>query len=174
MKLNESEYNKIFIEQFQCNKDQFHREFERVVLEHGYSEEIKLAFYKAAFKNFIELVKKDLNKDEAFASTVIKCYDIFLRKLQDDLIDIDDITIQRNNFINLELPKIKVSFNSKPETKQYNLNTKYGRRKSRDQANRNYENGTPEYRKEIDNLRTFAFIIIIVIAVIVYMIKYSK
>lgn len=59
------------------------------------------------------------------------------------------------------------------QRKQYNLHTKYGRRKAREQARYNYDNGTPEYRADIDHMKTIAWLVIIVIAVIVGAIIYS-
>ncbi|MGE9311084.1 hypothetical protein ACLOAU_05540 [Niabella sp. CJ426] len=59
------------------------------------------------------------------------------------------------------------------QRKQYNLNTKYGRRKAREQAQYNYDNGTPEYRDDIDSMKTIAWLVIIVIAIIVGAIIYS-
>ena len=60
-----------------------------------------------------------------------------------------------------------------PQRKQYNVHTKYGRGKAREQAQYNYDNGTPEYRSDIDNMKTIAWLVIIVIAVIVGAIIYS-
>ena len=35
--------------------------------------------------------------------------------------------------------------------KSYNPNSKNGRRNNRDRAEYNYQNGTPDYRKSVDN-----------------------
>jgi uncharacterized membrane protein YvbJ len=46
--------------------------------------------------------------------------------------------------------------------RNYNLNTKYGRKKAREQAHYNYTNGTPEYRDEIDKIKGCVWAVIIV------------
>jgi len=55
--------------------------------------------------------------------------------------------------------------------KQYNPNTKYGRKKALEQARRNYANGTPEYQNDIDNIKIVLWIIVIIVAIIFYIIK---
>lgn len=62
-----------------------------------------------------------------------------------------------------------------PEYKPYNPNTKYGRRKAREQARKNYENGTPEYRESIDEIGCVVWAVIIaVIIIIFFLIAYFK
>jgi len=51
--------------------------------------------------------------------------------------------------------------------RQYNPNTKYGRKKSRDQAKYNYDNGTPEYRKEIDTIGNYVWLVFIGIFILI-------
>ncbi len=46
--------------------------------------------------------------------------------------------------------------------RNYNPNTKYGRKKARDQTYYNYTNGTPEYRSEIDGIKGCVWMVIIV------------
>lgn len=50
------------------------------------------------------------------------------------------------------------------QRKPYNLNTKYGRRKLREQADINYLNGTPEYRAEIDRIGCWVWFVIFLFA----------
>jgi len=53
--------------------------------------------------------------------------------------------------------------------KQYNLNTKYGRKKAREQAAQNYANMTPEQQAEHDNMGCLVTIIIIgIVAIIIF------
>jgi len=52
------------------------------------------------------------------------------------------------------------------ENKQYNLNTKYGRRKAREQAKNKYDNGTQEYRNEIDTIGGYVWLVIILIMIL--------
>lgn len=59
------------------------------------------------------------------------------------------------------------------QRKPYNPNTKYGRRKLRNQAHYNYVNGTPEYRKDVDNMTAVFWIVVIIIAIIIGIIIYS-
>ncbi|MBO9592405.1 MAG: hypothetical protein J7599_05795 [Niabella sp.] len=59
------------------------------------------------------------------------------------------------------------------QRKPYNPNTKYGRRKLREQAHYNYVNGTPEYRKDIDNIKAIVWVVIIAIVIIIGFIIYS-
>lgn len=49
------------------------------------------------------------------------------------------------------------------ENKNYNLNSKYGRRKAREQAARNYQNGSQEYR----SAKAWFVMIAIIIAFII-------
>lgn len=51
--------------------------------------------------------------------------------------------------------------------KEYNLNTKYGRRKAREQAYENYQNLTPEEKQEHDSYGCMLFAVIIGIVVII-------
>jgi uncharacterized membrane protein YvbJ len=59
------------------------------------------------------------------------------------------------------------------QRKPYNNNTAYGRKKLREQAANSYQNGTPEYRKEIDNMAAVVWIIIIVIGIIIGVIIFN-
>ena len=53
--------------------------------------------------------------------------------------------------------------------KQYNLNTKYGRKKAREQAAQNYANMTPEQQSEHDSMGCFAVAVIIgIVAIIIF------
>ncbi len=49
-----------------------------------------------------------------------------------------------------------------------NPNTKYGRKKLREEADYNYQNGTPEYRESIDQIGCAVWSFIIVIAIIIF------
>ena len=72
------------------------------------------------------------------------------------------MVIEKSKFTSIDF-----STNYKP----YNPNTKYGRRKGREQAQRNYENGSDEYRNEIDNIKIVVWLIIIVVAILFFIIK---
>lgn len=47
---------------------------------------------------------------------------------------------------------------------EYNYNTKYGRKKAREQARYKYETGTPEYRAEIDTYSFWTWAVVLAIA----------
>jgi hypothetical protein len=51
--------------------------------------------------------------------------------------------------------------------KQYNLNTKYGRKKAREQAAQNYANMTPEERANHDSTGFVVALVIIAIMVVI-------
>jgi hypothetical protein len=176
MIIDELKYNKLFLEKFQANKFQLENEFARVTNEHGYTEEVKLAFYQATFDTLIKYFKINLPKDKAYPSKITNFYDLFIKSLKQDGIDTTSNEADLDNFINIELHRAEAHIKSNfiSEDRRYNLNTKYGRRKAREQAERNYQNGTPEYRQEIDNLRFIACLIIIVIIAVVYILLYSK
>jgi hypothetical protein len=53
------------------------------------------------------------------------------------------------------------------ENKNYNLNSKYGRRKAREQAARNYQNGSQEYRDGVDSAKAWFVIIALIIAFVI-------
>jgi hypothetical protein len=58
-----------------------------------------------------------------------------------------------------------------PQRKPYNPNTAYGRRKLREEAQRNYENMTPEQKAEVDTYKTgcmLIYIVVVIVAVIIY------
>lgn len=59
------------------------------------------------------------------------------------------------------------------QRKPYNPNTKYGRRKLREQAQYKYDTGTPEYRRDIDNISAVVWTVFIVICIIICIIIYS-
>lgn len=60
-----------------------------------------------------------------------------------------------------------------PQRKPYNPNTKYGRRKLREQAQYNYDNGTPEYRRDIDNIKIVVWLVVLGIAALFGLMVYA-
>jgi hypothetical protein len=53
--------------------------------------------------------------------------------------------------------------------KQYNLNTKYGRKKAREQAAQNYANMTPEEKSNQDSVGcVFALVVIAIMTIIIF------
>lgn len=53
--------------------------------------------------------------------------------------------------------------------KQYNLNTKYGRKKAREQAAQNYANMTPEEKANHDSVGcVFALVVIAIMTIIIF------
>jgi hypothetical protein len=175
MTIDEDKYNTLFITKFKANKVDLRSEFKRIIDEHGQTEEIKLQFYKAAFNAIISQFKKEVSKDENYENIITTLYNYFIDTLKEDGIDASKFEADLEVFKATELPTLaiqeKVEINYIPEYKSYNLNTKYGRRKAREQALRNYENGTPEYRQEIDSIKIVVWVIIIIIAIIGLVIK---
>lgn len=56
------------------------------------------------------------------------------------------------------------------QRKPYNYNTQYGRRKLREQADYKYHTGSPEYRKEIDEIGFGVWAVVIIVILIVVII----
>lgn len=175
MLIDENKYNALFITKFKANETEFKNEFKRIIDQHGQSEETKLEFYKASFRTLITQYKNELPNDENYDYIITTLYDLFIKTLKEDSLDTSKLEMELKTFRATELPKEvihqKVQSNYIPEYKAYNLNTKYGRRKAREQALRNYENGTPEYRKDIDNIKAVFWLIVIVIVIVVFVIK---
>lgn len=171
MKISEAKYNSLLIDEFKGNEAQIHSEFARIIKEHGYSEEIKIDFYKSAFKSIVKSYIEWANKDESNYDYVANMYNIFIDALIRDKISTRDIELDLTEFLS---KKPSIFFNSDtfvPENKYYNANTKYGRKKAREQAMRNYENGSPKYRTEQDNIKAWAMVILIIGVIIFYWLK---
>jgi hypothetical protein len=171
LKLSETKYNKLLLKEFKGDKNQLHSEFVRVIDKHGYSEGIKIDFYKGAFTSLMNWHKKHTRKDELYYDYLINLYNIFINALKEDDINTDDIEAELEEFKTNKTPIFLSSRISAPENRNYNPNTKYGRKKAREQAMRNYENGTPEYRAEQDNIKVWAMVILIIGVVIFYWLK---
>lgn len=172
--MNETQYRQLFLDDLHANQEQFLKERERVIKEYGDSEEIRLDFYKGAFKSIITSHKKELPKDDLYSSHIIRFYNIFISALKRDNIDVTELEKELRDFKEIELPNIKITPRATmytPVYKQYNPNTKYGRKKALEQARRNYANGTPEYQNDIDNIKIVLWIIVIIVAIIFYIMK---
>lgn len=178
MTIDESKYNKLFLDKFKVYSSELHSEFKRVMDEYGNTEEVKITFYSKLFETVISQFKRDLPKDENYEWIISTLYNNFIDTLEEDQIDNSKYRQELLQFKQAELtrlPKVATidTNNFQPIYKNYNLNTKYGRRKAREQAASNYQNGTPEYRKEIDNIGAVVWAIIFVIAIIIFLIKAS-
>lgn len=114
-------------------------------------------------------------KDENYDYITTTLYNYFIKALKEDGVDTSSYAKELEAFKAIALPKLLIKQyavnNYIPQYKAYNLNTKYGRRKAREQALRNHENGTPEYRQEIDKIKSVVWPIIIAIAIIGFVIK---
>lgn len=171
MKLSETKYNKLLLTEFKGDKNQLDAEFARVIEENGYSEEIKIDFYKAAFTSLINWHKTHTRKDELYYDYLINLYNIFINALKEDNIDTRDIEAEFEEF---EINKTQIFLSSSAidlKFKVYNPNTKYGRKKAQEQAMRNYQNGTQEYRAQQDKIKVWLILIIIIGVVIFYWLK---
>lgn len=171
MKISEEKYNKIFIDKFCANEIQFHSEFARIIKEHGCSEEIKIDFYKAAFKQIIKSYDEWANKSESNYIYIANMYNIFIDALIIDNISTRDIELDLAEFISKKPSSFLNSDTFVPENKYYNQNTKYGRKKAREQAIRNYQNGSPKYRAEQDNIKFWVTIVVLIFLALFYWLK---
>jgi hypothetical protein len=176
--MNINEYNELFIEKFKVNSSELHSEFARVMNHYGSNEEVKIEFYSKLFETIISQFKKDLPKDENYGYVISTFYNYFIDALEVDKIDNtkykQELLHFKKNEVTMISKVVAVDKNNfEAVYKNYNPNTKYGRRKAREQASSNYQNGTPEYRKEIDNIGLVVWIIIFIIAIIIFLIKVS-
>jgi len=181
--MNEIKYRNLFVIHLQVSAIDFDSEFERIIKENGYSEDLKKEFYFAAFDSIIGVNKKALvRRDEFYKDNIISLYNLFINALKEDGIDYTSIEKKLKNFEQNEFPLIPLyekGINEykpseeeyKPTFKEYNPHTKYGRKKALEQARRNYVNGTDEYRNSSNNIKLVLWLIVIVIAVIFYFIK---
>lgn len=87
MNLDETKYNNLFINKFKANAAQLDNEFKRVIKEHGYTEEIKLDFYKAAFESLMTQFKRETTRDENYDYIITTLYSLFIKALKEDNID---------------------------------------------------------------------------------------
>jgi hypothetical protein len=157
--MEHKKYRDFFLYKLFANANDFDNEYKRVIEEHGKSREIEVEFYKAAFESVINNIKKEIPIDY---DRIQNGYREFIILLRQDEIEVTELVIEKSKFTSNDF-----SANYKP----YNPNTKYGRKKGREQAQRNYENGSEEYRKEIDNIKIVVWVIIIVIAIFFFIIK---
>lgn len=181
--MNETKYRNLFVICLNASANDFDSEFKRVIKEKGYSEELKKEFYFAVFDSIIKVNKNVLvRRDEFYKDNVIALYNLFINALKEDSIDYTSIEEKLKKFEEKEFPLIPLYAKGlkayktseeghSPTYIEYNPNTKYGRKKSLEQAQRNYENGSEEYRNTNDNIKLVLWLIIIVIAVIFYFIK---
>lgn len=174
MKLQEEKYRNLFVKEFSANEIQYDNEFKRIIKENSDSDDLRLRFYHAVFEKLINQIKTEFSENENYRYFINTRYNLFITALKGDNIDttkLDNELEELNSEISKNNHSKKNNFVYQPDNKIYNLNTKYGRKKAREQAQRNYINGTPEYRQEIDNMKAIAWTIIIIIAVIIYLIK---
>lgn len=181
--MDETKYRNLFVIHFCGSANDFDNEFKRVIKENGYSEDLKKEFYFAAFDSLIDLNKRLLiRKDEFYKDNVIALYNLFINALKEDGLHYSSVEEKRTNFEQNEFPTVVLyakglkHYTSDdneyiPSNKEYNPNTKYGRRKTREQAQLNYKNGTDEYRKDSDNIKLVLWLIVIVIAILFFIIK---
>ncbi len=164
-------YRDFFIYTLRANANDFDNEYKRVIEEYGQSNETKLEFYKATFRSVINHLKSEIPVD---SNRIQNSYREFIHALRQDDILVTDLIIEKSKFsisdLKASMP-IKQTPTYTPTYKAYNPNTKYGRRKAREQAQRNYENGSEEYRNDIDNIKIVVWLIVIVIAIFFFIIK---
>jgi hypothetical protein len=164
-------YRDFFIYTLRSNVNDFDNEYKRVIEEFGQSNETKLEFYKATFQSVINHLKNEIPVD---SDRIQNSYKEFIHALRQDDNKVTDLVIEKSKFRIIDLKAnmpIKQTPTYTPTHNTYNPNTKYGRRKAREQAQRNYENGSDEYRNDIDNIKIVVWLIVIVIAILFFIIK---
>jgi hypothetical protein len=171
LKISEAKYNQLLISRFKGNSAQLHSEFARVIKEHGYSEEIKVDFYKSAFKAIVKSYSEWVKESETNFNHVEDMYNVFIDALIADKISTKDVELDLTEFRSKKPAKFLNSDTFVPDNRYYNANTKYGRKKLREQSLRNYENGSPQYKAEQDNIKAIAMVILIVGVIIYYWLK---
>lgn len=172
----ESKYHNLFVNKFKSDPVQLSVAFAKAIQKNGESDKAKIKFYTEEFDWLMIKLKRQFIQDENYEYIITATYTLFITALKEDSIDANKVESDLKIFQTKELPKIKPAVennitNYLPENRSYNLNTKYGRQKARGQALRNYENGTPEYKREIDNIKTVFWIIVIVILILGFVIK---
>lgn len=177
MEFPEEKYRQLFLKKFYTNETLFESELQRCKKEYGNTYEMKVKFFSETFKTLMAQFKKELPKDIQYPQTISTLYNIFISALEEDGIDSQkfqqELEVFRTEIKSNDFQQISVEAeDSLPTFKKYNLNTKYGRKKAREQAASNYENGTEEYKREIDNIGAFVWIIVIIIGAVIALIKY--
>ncbi len=165
--MEHKKYRDFFLYKLYANTFDFDNEYKRVIEEFGLSDKMEEDFYKAAFKSVINNLKNEIPLDY---DRILDGYRNFIQLLREDEIDVTDLVYEESEFSSGEL-KASIPIKHTTAYKSYNPNTKYGRRKAREQAQRNYENGNDEYRNEIDNITIVLWSIIIVITILFFIIK---
>ena len=177
MKLDENKYRDLFVYRFKANPELYDSDFKRTITNKGNTLEVKVDFYKRSFDAIIDKFKTDLDKDENYDFIISALYKLFINALRGDGINADKYDAALVKFKTKELPSLNIqkvqqaADRFQTRNRIYNPNTKYGRRKAREQAQWNYENGTPEYRREIDNIKVIVWTVIIVLVVVFYLFK---
>ena len=171
MTIDETKYNELFINKFKADSAQLKSEFQRVINQYGYSDKVKLEFYSQVFQTLIIQFKKEVSKGENYDYIISTFYQLFIDTLEKDGIDSSKFRQDLQQFKTKELPqysipkKVKLS-DPKPVYKTYNLNTKYGRRKAREQAYRHYNELSPEKKAEHNFI---AIIILVIICLLMWL-----
>jgi hypothetical protein len=176
LNINESKYHNLFINKFKSDTTQFSLAFAKAIQENGNTDDAKIKFYKKEFDWVMIKLKRQFSKDENYEYIITATYTLFTTALKEDNIDSSKVESDLNIFKTRELPKIKPVIKNLcpsyvPENRNYNLNTRYGRRKAREQAQRNYDNGSPEYKSDIDNIKTVFWLIVIALVMLGFFIK---
>lgn len=85
------------------------------------------------------------------------------------------LRIQREKIIAVssETSKPVSSYDGPILTRQYNLNTKYGRKMANRQAEYNYQYGSEKYRQDIDNIRVVIWGIVLVVCAIIFILIWN-
>jgi len=159
--IDESKYNNFFLDTLKANPSQYYSEYDRVMKEYGNSEKTKIAFYTQAFDVIVSQFKNEMPQNRESLSFLIYTHNRFIEILNDD--DIDSSNLQKD----LEELKNQTYIYDSPRQKKYNLNTKYGRRKWREEGFQEYQKLSAE---EKINRNVIGILIVVVICIIMYFI----
>ena len=157
--IDKSKYDDFFLNTLKANSSQYQNEYNRVMNEYGDSEKMKIAFYTQTFDVIVSQFKNEMLQNHESLSFLIYTHNRFIEILNED--DIDSSKLQKN----LEELKNQANTFDSSRQKKYNLNTKYGRRKWR-------EEGLKEYQKlsadEKINRNVIGILIVVMICIIMY------
>src|SRR4051794_22961986 len=168
MLIDHKKYFDLFTIKYKADANEFTHSYEDFIHRNGNSPKSNIRFYCYAFDSIVKQYKTGLPKDENYEYIITYLYTSFISAIEQDGADATKYKNEFQHFKEKELPNITISPTPKPiyqepTYKRYTLNTKYGRRKAREQAHLNYEHGSREYRAEIDSIRIVFWIIAIII-----------
>jgi hypothetical protein len=171
----EQEVYTLFVLKYKVDVISFEEDFVRFIHKNGHAKQALVKFYTEQFDRIIVSYKQSLPKDQYYSYIITSFYKLFIKFLNNQGIESSKYlkALRRFERNNPEIIIDEASNHSYPVllNKQYNLSTNYGRRKAREQAFYNYQNGSPEYRSEYKNIEAITWVILIFIAFTITLLK---